>query len=53
MKALILDTETTGLLPPPEGNDRAIEVGCILYDLVRGASVVSFASLLRAKDNPA
>lgn len=53
MKALILDTETTGLTPPPTGTDQAIEVGCVLYDLVLAAPVTSFASLIHADANPA
>lgn len=53
MKALILDTETTGLTPPPSGKDRCIEVGCILYDLVLAAPLASFSSLIRSDANAA
>lgn len=44
MRALILDTETTGL--DPAAGARCIEVGCILYDLGRACPVVSYSSLI-------
>lgn len=50
-RALLIDTETTGL-NPADGHV-AIEVGCILYDLVVGAPVLSYASLIRASSNAA
>lgn len=49
-RALILDTETTGLDPI---KDRCIEVGCILYDLERGALIASYSSLMQSKSNEA
>lgn len=43
-RALILDTETTGLDPKTE---KCIEVGCTLFDLERAVPLSSFASLIR------
>lgn len=53
MKALIVDTETTGLVPPPAGKDVCIEVGCVLYDLVLAVPIASFSSLIQAEKNDA
>jgi len=41
----ILDTETTGLEPPPIG--RTLEVAVMLFDVQRAQAVASFASLIR------
>lgn len=49
-RALIIDTETDGLDPTV---NRALEVGCILYDLVAATPLVSFASLIEANANAA
>lgn len=46
-RALIIDTETTGLSPDV---DRCIEVGCILYDLELAAPVVAYSSLIGQVD---
>lgn len=43
MRALIIDTETTGLDPCVH---RAIEVGVILYDLRMACPIVSYSSLI-------
>ena len=50
-RALILDTETTGI--SYEAGARCIEVGCILYDLERGAPIASYSSLMHSKSNEA
>jgi DNA polymerase-3 subunit epsilon len=47
---LILDTETTGIDP---ATSTTIEVGVILYSVEHGTSLMSYASLLEAKENPA
>jgi DNA polymerase III subunit epsilon len=47
-RALLLDTETTGLDP---ATDRVIEVGACLYDLEIGCPIESYASLMRADSN--
>ncbi len=52
-RALILDAETTGLRPPPDGTDACIEVGVIEYDLLHAAPIASFASLIRCDHNEA
>ena len=49
MKALLLDTETTGI---GEGH-HAIEVAICLYDLELGVPLSSFASLIRSATNEA
>jgi DNA polymerase III subunit epsilon len=49
-RALLLDLETTGL---DHNKEQPIEVGCILFDLVIGAPVFSYASLIRADSNAA
>jgi DNA polymerase-3 subunit epsilon len=49
--ALILDTETTSLEPPPKG--AAIEVAVTLFDLTHAQPVESFASLIRCDRNEA
>lgn len=49
-RALIIDTETTGLDPQ---KDKVIEVACILYDLEFAAPIASFASLIQADSNEA
>jgi DNA polymerase-3 subunit epsilon len=49
-RALILDCETTGLVPP---TDRAIEVAVILYDLQLATPLASYSSLIRSPDNAA
>jgi len=49
--ALILDTETTSLDPPPKG--AAIEVAVTLFDLKHAQPVESFASLIRGDRNEA
>lgn len=46
-RALILDTETTGLNPPPAGTDVCIEVGCTLFDLELAVPLASFATLIQ------
>lgn len=46
---LILDTETTGT----DENATVIEVACILYSVTHAAPIRSFASLIRAEENPA
>ena len=50
MKALILDTETTGLDPE---RHTCIEVAVCLYDLSLAAPIMSYASLLRHDSNEA
>ena len=46
-RALLLDTETTGLDP---SKDVIIEVACILYDLAIGSPIASFSALARSDD---
>jgi DNA polymerase-3 subunit epsilon len=47
---LVIDTETTGFDPKA---DTTIEVACTLYNIIHAAPVQSFASLIRAANNPA
>lgn len=49
--ALILDTETTGLEPPPK--DVAVEVAVAVFDLKHAQVVESYASLIRSDRNEA
>src|SRR3984893_17640985 len=49
-RALILDTETTGLSP---SIDRIIEVAVCLYDLKLAMPIASFAALARGDSNAA
>ena len=49
-RALLLDTETTGLDP---ATSATIEVGCILYDVAAACPVTHYATLIRASANPA
>ncbi len=49
-RALLLDTETTGLDP---WVDRVIEVAVTLFDLELGCPLASYASLIQASDNAA
>jgi DNA polymerase III epsilon subunit-like protein len=49
-RALLLDTETQGLDPKQHS---VIEVAVMLYDLERGCSLESYASLLEAHSNEA
>ena len=49
-RALLLDTETTGLDPT---TDRVIEVAVILFDLELGCPIESYASLIQASGNAA
>lgn len=48
-RALILDTETTGL---DHKTDKCIEVACILYDFVEAAPIEIYSSLIRVESNP-
>jgi DNA polymerase-3 subunit epsilon len=50
MRALILDTETTGLSPQ---QNQAIEVAVVLFDTEFNASVATFATLIEAESNDA
>jgi DNA polymerase-3 subunit epsilon len=47
-RALLIDTETTGLNPEV---DKVIEVGACLYDLELGCPIESYAALLRYESN--
>jgi DNA polymerase III subunit epsilon len=49
-RALIVDTETTGLDP---AKDRVIEIGAILYSVVNRSTLFSFAGLLCGLTNDA
>jgi DNA polymerase-3 subunit epsilon len=49
-RALLLDTETTGLDPSV---DRVVEVAVILFDLELGCPIESYASLIQANGNAA
>jgi DNA polymerase III subunit epsilon len=49
-KALVIDTETTGLDPKV---DRVIEVACALYDLELGSTIGSFSAVNYSETNPA
>jgi DNA polymerase III subunit epsilon len=49
-RALILDTETNSLSPE---DGQVIEVAACLYDLEIGCPIESYASLIRADENPA
>ena len=49
-RALLLDTETTGLDPSV---DRVVEVAVILFDLELGCPMESYASLIQASANAA
>lgn len=48
--AALIDLETTGL---SHETDRAIEAAVTVYDLVAASPIYSFASLMRATENPA
>lgn len=48
-RALLLDTETTGLDP---ATDYVIEVAACVFDLELGCPIESYASLMRAPHNP-
>lgn len=49
-RALILDTETTGLDPAV---DQVVEIACILFDLENGVPLTAWSSLVRAESNAA
>ena len=51
MKALLLDTETTGL--DPSKGAKCIEVGLCLFDCTIGVPLINYSSLLRADSNDA
>lgn len=48
-RALILDTETTGLTE----TDKAVEIAAILFDLTYASPIASFAALITHHENPA
>jgi DNA polymerase III subunit epsilon len=48
---LILDVETTGVLPPPK--DRVVEIGVVLWSVEHRTTVAQYSSLVEGPANPA